>query len=121
MSESTPTIKECTIGSYWQGPGLQNDEINLHIQLKIKFNKSNTETVNFNLPSAWYNEWDSITPTPIPIKGLSDIQMDNIYKEKKTPTELLQKALDSLKEKTTTKTRLQEALDNLNYIKDNLL
>lgn len=120
MSETTPKIKECTVGSFWQSPGFKNDEVNLNLQLTLKFEQSTTKPCDVKLPSAWYNEWDAITPTPVPIKGLSDIQMDNIYK--KNTTNNLQKALDSLNKETfSTKDKLQQALDNLNYIKNNLL
>ena len=98
MSESTPKIKECTVASYWQAPGYEANEVNLHLQLNLKFDQPTTKPCDIKLPSAWYNEWDSIAPTPIPIKSLSDIEMDNIYK--KSSTENLQKALDNLKKKT---------------------
>ena len=113
MSESTPKIKECTVGSFWQVPGYETNEVSLHLQLNLKFEQPTTKPCDIKFPSAWYNEWDSIAPTPIPIKSLSDIEMDNIYK--KSSTENLQKALDSLKKKTEAKELLQEAIDN--YLK----
>jgi hypothetical protein len=108
MSESTPKIKECTVGSFWQVPAYEANEVSLHLQLNLKFEQPTTKTCDMKLPSAWYNEWDSIAPTPIPITTLSDIKHTS-------PTQNLQKALDSLKKKTEAKELLQEAIDN--YLK----
>lgn len=105
MYESTPKIKECTVASYWQAPGYEANEVNLHLQLNLKFEQPTTKTCDMKFPSAWYNEWDSIAPTPIPITTLSDIKPTS-------PTQNLQKALDILKKKTEAKELLQEAMDN---------
>jgi len=115
MSESTPKIKECTIGSFWQAPGYEANEVILNLQLNLKFDQPTTKPCNIKFPSAWYNEWDCIAPTPIPITTLSDIKPTS-------PTQNLQKALDSLKKKTEAKELLQEAIDNYLKSKDgNLL